>query len=260
MLLSYRLRLPLLLSCALLAACATPRQQEQSRLLALADDIAAHGDYTTATTLYERAADLSGEPVDIQLRLGNARLANGDLQGALRAFRAALEDDLDNAEALLGMGTAQLRLGQIERAQRNLRRAAPAIDTPPAWSRLGAAQALLGHSEAAVTAFARAASRRPNDPDAQANLALAQALAGHHAEAITRLRNITQSPLAEERHFRSLVLVLVLAQQDPQAETLDLPDMPPSRRASLIERAKHIRDLASPAEQARAIGFAMSAT
>ncbi|MFM9272142.1 tetratricopeptide repeat protein [Halomonas elongata] len=253
----YCIRLPILLSCSLLAACATSAEQaEESRLLALADDIATQGDYGTATTLYERAAELSGEDVDIDVRLGDARLASGDPQGALRSYRAALEKDIDNPTALLGLGSAQLRLGKVESAERNLRLAAPTLDTSSAWSRLGAAQALLGQGEAAVSSFSRAVAQAPDAPDPQTNLALAHSLAGQHDAAVARMRDVAASPLAEERHFRSLILTLVMGGDIQQAETIDVPDMPASRRQSLIEQAQRIRDLPGTGEQARAIGLA----
>lgn len=255
----YCIRLPILLSCSLLVACATTAEQaEESSLLSLADDIAAQGDYATATTLYERAAELSDEDVNINVRLGDARLASGDLQGALRSYRAALEKNIDSPTALLGLGSTQLRLDKVESALRNLRRAAPALDTPTAWSRLGAAQALLGvkEGEAAVSSFSRAAELLPDAPDAQANLALAQSLAGQHATAVAHIRDVASSPLAEDRHFHSLILILILAGDTQQAETIEIPDMPASQRQSLIEQAQRIRALPDIGERARAIGLA----
>lgn len=252
-----RLSIPML--CSLLTACASTQSAEESRLLKLADDIAAHGDYATAASMYERAAEVpGGDGVDIHVRLGDAKLAAGDFQGAVDSYRAALKQDIDNADALFGLGSAQLRLGKVESAERNLRRAVPEIGTPAAWSRLGAAQALLGQGDASVTDFARAVELAPDDPDLQTNLAVAKALAGRGNEAVTLMREVTASPLAEERHFRSLILVLVMAGEDAQAQSTGIPDMPASRRQSLIERAQQIRDIPTPSEQARAIGLAMN--
>ncbi|MBE0398776.1 tetratricopeptide repeat protein [Halomonas sp. FME1] len=252
----YCIRLPILLSCSLLVACATTTEQaEETRLLSLADDIAAQGDYATATTLYERAAELSNEDVNINVRLGDARLASGDLQGALHSYRAALEKNIDTPTALLGLGSTQLRLDKVESALRNLRQAAPALDTPTAWSRLGAAQALLG-KDTAVSSFSRAADLSPDVLDSQTNLALAQSLAGQHDAAVAQIRNVASSPLAEDRHFHSLILILILAGDTQQAETIEIPDMPASQRQSLIEQAQQIRALPDTGERARAIGLA----
>lgn len=254
----YVIRLPILMTCVLLTACASTRSAEQSRLLELADDIASHGDYTTAASMYERAAETSGSDVDIQVRLGDARLAGGDFEGALHSYRAALAADINNESALLGMGTAQLRLGQVESAERNLRRVAPEINTPAAWSRLGAAQALMGKEADAVAAFSHASELKPHDPDLQTNLAVAEALAGQSSKAVTLMREVTTSPLAEQRHFRGLLLVLVMAGEDPLAQSTEIPDMTSEQRQSLIEHAQQIRDIGIPREQARAIGLAMN--
>ncbi|MFC3282193.1 tetratricopeptide repeat protein [Litchfieldella rifensis] len=249
----------LLLSCLALAACATPVQPtDESRLISLADDIAQRGDYATAAAMYERAAEVSGSSLDINVRLGKARLAGGDPQGAVSAFRAALASDIDNTEALLGLGSAQLQLGKTESAVRNLQKAVPEIDTLSAWSRLGVAHALLGQEQAAKDAFSQAVSLAPNDPDTLTNLALAQSLAGDNAEAVALMHDVTASPLAEERHFRNLILVLVMAGDTDQAASIDIPDMSSSLRQSLIEQARNIRDLPTPRDRAQAMGLAMA--
>ena len=251
------IRLASLVSCMALTACATTAQQdEQSRLLALADDIAQHGEHATAATMYERATEMANDTPDIHVRLGDALLAAGDLEGATEAYRDALSLDINHPEALLGLGSVQLRLGSVERAVRNLQKAAPELDTLPAWSRLGVAQALLGHGQAAQSAFARAVSLAPkNSLDARTNLALAQSLAGDNAKAVSGMRQVSASPLAKDRHFRNLLLVLVLADNTQQAATINIPDMPEARRQSLIEQAQRIRDIADPAERARMMGL-----
>ncbi|EPC00819.1 hypothetical protein L861_13595 [Litchfieldella anticariensis FP35 = DSM 16096] len=253
------IRVFLLLPFMALTACATTTPQtDESRLVSLADDIAQRGDYATATSMYERAAEVSGSSLDINVRLGNARLAGGDPQGAVSAFRDALASDIDNTEALLGLGSAQLQLGKTESAVRNLQKAVPEIDTLSAWSRLGVAHALLGQGQAAKDAFSQAVSLAPNDPDTLTNLALAQSLAGDNAEAIALMHDVTASPLAEERHFRNLILVLVMAGDTDQAANIDIPDMSSSLRQSLIEQARNIRDLPTPRDRAQAMGLAMA--
>lgn len=253
------LRFALVMSCVTLTACATgARQAEQSRLLSLADDIAQQGDSATAATMYERAVEISGDDPDINVRLGDARLATGDLRGAAAAYRAALSIDIHHPQALLGLGSVQLRLGKTESAVRNLQKAAPELDTLAAWSRLGVAHALLGQSQAAQRAFAHAVSLAPDEPDARTNLALAQVLAGNTDEAVSQMLRVSASPLAEARHFRNLILVLVLAGEENQAANTEIPDMPESLRQSLIERAQRIQAIADPGERARMMGLNMA--
>lgn len=253
------IRLVLLMSCVTLTACATnARQTEQSRLLGLADDIAQQGDHATAVTMYERAVEISGQDPDINVQLGDARLAAGDLEGAVVAYRAALSSDIHHPRALLGLGSVQLRLGKPEAAVRNLQKAAPELDTLAAWSRLGVAQVLLGQNQAAQRAFTQALSLAPEEPDARSNLALAQALAGNTAEAVSQMRRVSASPLAEDRHYRNLILILVLAGDMSQAANTEIPDMPESLRQSLIEQAQRIQAIADPGERARMMGLNVS--
>ncbi len=251
----------LLLSCLTLGACSTigsGQAGEEARLLSLADDIGQRGDHATAAAMYERAAELSADDPQIHVRLGNARLNAGNAEAAKASFRTALTLDIENTDALLGLGTAQLRLGEVESAVRNLQKAAPEIDTLAAWSRLGAAHALMGQGEPAQHAFSQAAALSPHSPDALTNLALAHSLTGEDDEAIELMRRVSDSPLAEERHFRNMVLILVLAQELEQAHSVTLPEMSPSQRQSLIEQASRIGEIADPATRARAMGLAMA--
>lgn len=251
----------LLLTCMALGACTTTAVSpngEQARLLSLADDINQRGDHATAAAMYERAAELTPEDPRLHVRLGNARLAAGNAEAAKASFRTALRLDIENAEALLGLGTTQLQLGEAESAVRNLSKAAPEIDTPVAWSRLGAAHALVGQGESATHAFSQAAALRPHDPDALTNLALAYSLAGESAEAVELMHRVSDSPLAEARHFRNLILVLVLARETELARSIAIPEMPANERQSLIEQAARIGEIADPASRARAMGLAMT--
>ncbi|CAM0555098.1 tetratricopeptide repeat protein [Vreelandella titanicae] len=246
----------LILSLLLSACAATPVEIDEGRLLNLAKDVDQQGDHATAAAMYERALEQNGPSADIQVRLGNALLASGEPQAAAEAFRAALAEDIHFAPALLGLGTAQLRLGQPESALRNLSLAAPELDSVAAWSRLGAAQALAGQPARAASAFANAVALEPRDLDAQANLALAEALAGENTQAIANMQRITGSPLAEERHFRNLILVLVLAGRSDEAQQVDIPDLSAANRLSLIASAEHIATLPDAAARARALGLA----
>ncbi|WP_158025848.1 MULTISPECIES: tetratricopeptide repeat protein [Salinicola] len=248
----------LCLSLVLSACASTPTDSSEARLLKLADDIDQRGDHATAAAMYQRALAQNGASPDIQIRLGNARLAAGEPAAAAEAFRAALSDDIDLAPALLGLGTAQLRLGEPESALRSLSRAAPDVDSVAGWSRLGAAQALVGRPSQAVEAFSRARALAPRDLDVLANLALAESLAGDHAEAIAAMRQITDSPLAEARHYRNLILVLVLAGQTDQARRIEIPDLAIAKRESLIASAERLAALPGAAERAQALGMAMA--
>lgn len=239
-----------------LGGCAgQPQVDERERLLDLAADVEAQGDAVTAAAMYERAAEMSPDDPSVALRLGNARLASNDFSGAAKAFRAVLADDIDHPEALLGLGTAQLRQGETEVAARNLGRAAMRLNQRTAWTRLGIAEAMLGDGEQAAQAFTHALALAPNDPDAQTNLALAESLAGDQQRALARMQQVCDSPLAESRHYRNLLLVMVLAGQAKAARYVEIPDLPAAQRKALIERAGEIRRITDPSQRARAMGL-----
>ncbi|WP_207233683.1 tetratricopeptide repeat protein [Salinicola tamaricis] len=247
---------------ALTACAGTPTSapsDASGRLIPLADTLAQRGDPATAAELYARAIDQGDDGADVRVKLGNARLASGDTAGAAEAFRGALREEITLAPALLGLGTAQLRLGEPEAALKSLTPAAPELNSVAAWSRLGAARALAGQSEAAVEAFARAATLAPNDLDVRTNLALAQALAGDAERASDGIRQIVDSPLAEPRHYRNALLVLVLAGRADTAEQLAIPDMRAAERTRLIAQAQRIAALPTPAARARALKLAQAA-
>lgn len=246
------------IGCLLSACAATPTGSTEGRLLKLADDVDQRGDHATAAAMYERALEQGEASADIQVRLGNARLAAGEPAAAAEAFRAALHEDINLAPALLGLGTAQLRLGEPESALRSLSRAAPAINSVSGWSRLGAAQALTGRPGQAVAAFDKAVALEPRDLDLQANLALAESLAGDNAKAVAAMRQITASPLAEARHYRNQILVLVLAGQTDEARRVEIPDLPTAKRESLIASAERLAAIPGAAERAQALGLAMA--
>lgn len=250
--------LPIVCLGFLLHGCAaTPSDDTEGRLLNLADDIDQRGDHATAAAMYERALEQNGASADIQVRLGNARLAAGEPAAAAEAFRAALSEDIELTPALLGLGTAQLRLNEPESALRSLSLAAPKIDSVAGWSRLGAAQALVGRPAQAVGSFTKALALSPQDLDLQTNLALAESLAGDDARATAAMRQITMSPLAEARHYRNLILVLVLAERIDEAQRVEIPDLPAAERDSLIVSAERLAALPGAAERAQALGMAM---
>src|SRR5262245_41413199 len=113
--------------CALLAGCITAGQvanesasgptsatsPESQRMIQLAGDVEARGEYETAAALYARAAATSGDATEAQLRRGNAHLKSGNYPGAREAFAKVLQTNPKDPEALLGLGTAQLKSNDV---------------------------------------------------------------------------------------------------------------------------------------------------
>ncbi|MDH2326580.1 tetratricopeptide repeat protein [Cereibacter sp. SYSU M97828] len=243
-----------LLASLTLTACAGAVSDE-TRMVKLADDLNARGDSESAATLYERAAATSKDTVGAYTRLGNSLMGAGQPERAAAAFRTALNADPNDGEALLGLGTAQLRADQVESAARTLAAAAPKAQTSAAYNRLGTALILTGNAAGAEDAFRNAAEIEPMNLDTQSNIALAEAIGGKGAASIETARANTVSVRAEQRHFRNLMLVMVLAGQDAQAAAVAIPDYPEADKRAFLAEARKIRAIASPAGKARAIGL-----
>jgi Flp pilus assembly protein TadD len=253
--------------CILLAACVTAGQNatestlspEAQRMMQLAGDVEARGEYHTAAALYARAAESPGNATEAQLRLGSAYLKSGNYPAAREAFTKVLMSNPQDGEALLGLGTAQLKSNDVESGARTLAKAGPLVNTPSAYNRLGAAQILVGRLDAAHEAFERAQALAPNDLDITVNIALTKALQGKTNEAVAAMQTVVQSPVAQPRHQANLVMVLGIAGRAEEAKAVNVPGMSAMQKRELLARAKRVRDAASPLAKARAIGLFSSA-
>lgn len=181
-------------------------------------------------TFWERAVADSPEQDVLLNNLGRARAREGDAQGAMAAWKKALEINPGSAKALANMGILAMNMRQWPEAIRcftSVRTMMPG-DTMIRW-RLAAAyfgagrtdearneitQVLempageqpmptvrarllleLGFGEAAVTAAREAVERAPGDPGFQVNLAFVLMQTGHLDEADKILAGIlTKSP------------------------------------------------------------------
>ncbi|MEG5266155.1 tetratricopeptide repeat protein [Pseudomonas sp. JDS28PS106] len=248
----------LLLSVGLaLTACSTAPKSDASyeRSMQLAADLEKRGDPATAAAFYQRATQQPEAGPQTWLKLGDSLLAGNDARGAERAFQRALELGPGNAEALLGLGTAQLRQGKLERAATALAQAAEGSDRAVAWNRLGIAQILRGQTTPAQSAFSHSLGLAPDDLDTRCNLALAYALGGERQKAVQTIEPVARSPLAQARHQRNELLVLVLAGDEQQLAGRSLDDIPAAERQQLLTEARRIKSLADPAQQARELGL-----
>jgi tetratricopeptide (TPR) repeat protein len=111
---------------------------------------------------------------------GNARAAQGDVQGALKEYEKAEVPEhgpqagavaLNRASALLRAGDAQLAPQALQEANRALAESSPELQPQAAYS---AAYALeqAGRPEEAIAAYAHALKLDPGDRDAKVNLEL----------------------------------------------------------------------------------------
>ena len=256
-----------LLALLVLSSCTTTSAENekdepssgQKKLLSIAESIEAKGESATALALYERAAENAPGDVSLRVRVGNARLKAGDVEGAEEAFRAALQVNPQDAEALLGLGTAQLRKGETELAARTLIPAAQALNSVVAYNRLGTALVFSGNGAAAEEAFSKALSLQPANLDTTTNLALAQALSNDLPQAVMHMGNVIGSPLAQRRHFVNYLIVLAMAGETEKARAFDVPDMSARQKNQILAKAAKLPSISDPARRAQEVGLLTSA-
>jgi len=122
-------------------------------------------------TLYAAAHQYPTDP-DVQLRLGEAYVAAGDINQARRAFEETARLNAQSATAWLRLGILSLQSGQSAEAVGQLRRAITIAPLDPiSHNALGVALANRGDWQAARAAFLRAVELDPHLREARQNLA-----------------------------------------------------------------------------------------
>ena len=230
-----------------------------SGILRLAADFEARGENGTALPFYERAAQAANGDTSVHLQVGDAFLRLGHAIRAAEAYRIVLAKEPENGRALLGLGTALARNDAVEEALPFLAKAAPLVNTPTAYDRLGVAHVMMGHPREAVNSFEQAHALDDRDPDITTNLALAASVAGENDKAIDLLKRVNDRPGASAYHKRNLVLVLGMAGRGADAKA-SVNGLSSETIQSLLDHAKSIRAISSPKEKARALGTASAET
>jgi tetratricopeptide (TPR) repeat protein len=156
------------------------------------------GQHAEAAELVRRAADLRPEDASLQLNLGNALKALGQLDGAIERFRNALTLAPSFPMAHYNLGNAYAALGRHEDAADAFRRS---LELQPgdasSHNNLGNALHALGQHEEAIDAFQRALTLRPGHAGAHNNLGMALNALDEPAQAIAQFR----AALAVEPRF-----------------------------------------------------------
>jgi len=125
------------------------------------------------------------------LRLGYARLQQGDCAHAEQDFKWAIDGGLPTADAHLGLATCLGRANDLSGAERVLneaKRREP--DNPVITANVGILQAAKGDIGGAIESLTRAVSADPGLLEARFNLAIAFAKAGRRAEAASTAREL----------------------------------------------------------------------
>ncbi|MEX2138439.1 MAG: tetratricopeptide repeat protein [Pirellulales bacterium] len=162
--------------------------------IARINELARRGDYdrlarTTAETI-ERFPELA------HLVTGRERLSRGDLVGAERALREAVELDPKSVDALVSLGEALLRQDKIAAAVESFRKATRLEPMHgEAYLRLGQALAKQDQQQESLASFRSAVQFMPTSPKAHRALAEALSAVGQgsaaeehrrHAERLTK--------------------------------------------------------------------------
>src|SRR5258708_2667340 len=168
------------------------------------------GQHAAAVDLVRRAADLRPDDAALQLNLGNALKALGQLDGAIERFRNALSLAPTFPMAHYNLGNAYAAAGRHEDAADAFRKS---LHLQPAdassHNNLGNALHALGRHRDAIAAFERALELRPGHAGAHNNLGMALNALNRADEAIVRFK----AALAVEPRF--------VAAQFNLANTLD---------------------------------------
>jgi tetratricopeptide (TPR) repeat protein len=230
-----------------------PASNTSDSLLRIADQIEARGSVATALPLYERAASSPSADATTFTRLADAYAKLGRYPDAEQVYRSALGKRSDYGPALLGLGGVLLRTGRSEEGLAALVRAAPLVNTAPAYDRLGVAHMAMGQPREALASFEQAHTMAPADADITTNLALAAALSGQYDKAAGLAKQVTTTPNLKDYHQRNLVLILGISGRADDAR-LAGTHLDPALVAQLLEQARDLRAIASPKARALALG------
>jgi D-alanyl-D-alanine carboxypeptidase len=137
------------------------------------------GDYASAVTLAEQAAEATPQDYNVRSLLGNAYFAGGRFASAEAAYNDSLSLASAQPQIILKRALVQIALGKNDQAISGLQAAQGMIDPAD----YGLALALAGRPAEAVQVLDVAARAQGADSRVRQNLALANALSGDWAAA-----------------------------------------------------------------------------
>ncbi len=175
--------------------------QEADLVRGLACAQLAQGKADESLASYAKLAKMESPTAYDRTQIGWAKLAKGDAEGAVEAFRAAVAPDAATAEAHLGLGLALARTGKAAEAKKEL---GTAVDLSPSMAQNAELQTLLaahadwidlccrigwswyrqGKGEYAYEVFAAAVANSPADVEARTGLGFALYAEGSYDAAI----------------------------------------------------------------------------
>ncbi len=182
----------------------------------------AEGDLAGAVDKLEAAARRNDD-APTRLSLGTARLRQGKHAEAATELQRALAFEPNNVDALSALGQALLGLGQLEQAEATLRSAMQLRQDQATAIALGFTLTRRGKSEQAVSVFSQVLATDGNVPPALYGAGLANEALGRTAEALGFYQRVLA--LRAEGPQKDVVLDL---QKDAQTRAAALKPKPAS--------------------------------
>lgn len=141
-------------------------------------------------TLYRHMLSYAPNAHSVHDYLGVQLFQRGEVDEAIRHFKAAVDAFPRNFSAHNNLGTARAAQGDVAGAIRHFQRAIEvAPEFPNAYSNLGRALDMLNQPEQAIELYRLALARDPYHVDAHKGLAVVYARRGEFAEAETHFRD-----------------------------------------------------------------------
>jgi len=167
------------------------------------------GDTEESVRLLSQAATIAPSDPLLQNNLGNALRSQGDVAGAISAYRAAVASDAGYVNALYNLAGLLQDQGDGAESEACYRRVVALAPTDVgAWMGLGMTLLDQGRDEDSLQCFERAVALRPEDPVCQYNFGNALKAAGRLDDAARAYRRaVSVSPnYAEAHHNLGMVL------------------------------------------------------
>ncbi len=163
---------------------------EVAQQLESAETLYRQGRLAEAESLFRAVLDIDAQNADALARLGAIRTKQGEYEDAMTLFRAALERNPDSAKVHFGMGMALTALKRRDDAMASYRRAI-AIEPDVAQTHVNLANLLDGarQTEAAIASYRRAIELEPNLAAAHRNLCITLWRSRKLSEAADASRN-----------------------------------------------------------------------
>lgn len=168
------------------------------------------GDLAGAEKCFRRALDADPAAAGVHTNLGNALQLQGKLEEAERSYRKALKLTPNNWEALTNLGNLLRRKGEQEQAEQHYRQAL--LHNPAyadAHSNLGVLLHDQGKHDEAISHYAQALRLQPQHFDARHNLVSTLLAKQDHAQAETHARGLIQLQSNNPKGWTDLASVLI---------------------------------------------------